>query len=170
MEAVASVTAKRARLSAVWLVFLVLVSGCAGGGRNAVPGRRPVDFVRAFEKSRRQKAELVADHMQIRVSKELFDRFAILSAKGIHEVQREVVSDGVRLRYRNKSGGLDRPLEFRFGAAHVLVLGTADLKLLDRGKAILDVVLRGKVEGVVARKSVRAASLQLLEAGWEAGR
>ncbi len=152
-------------------LLCALPFSCEGAAnRPAEPGHRPVDFVNVFNDRSKWDARLVAEQMQIEMSRELFDRFTILHAHGVHGLKRVVGGGRTVLTYTNVKGGQDKPLRFEFGKVIALILQKAEIRLNDRGEAHLRVKLSGGVFGDCGGKRVSSKSLRLSAKGWQAAK
>lgn len=160
----------------------LLPLGCAGGATEkqdggAEPRREDPEFQEISAEKRKAlgewlqalqqpKIELIADHLVLRISQEAIDRLVIRESRQLYAMQREETENATVRRYVNRRGSLSQPLEFRIGAARFQVLGTAELHFVRHKDAVLEIELRGKVEGFRGGEPFKASRLSFEEGKW----
>jgi hypothetical protein len=180
-------TIKRVAGHASWLALLgaaLLLSACETTGSGASqeessdkPEREIVtistekkaqldEWLRAIHA---QNVEMIADHLELRISQEIVNQLTTTESKQMHSMQREEKPTETIRRYSNSRGGMNHPLEFRIGKARFLILGTATLRLVRSKEAVLELQLKGRVQGKLGENDFEQPALRFADGRWSAG-
>ena len=156
--------------------FLSALCACETQKENPVPDAPPRNATTLSEVTRPVRepksgfVTIICDTLTVDLSREIYIQDVMKKfTDSFHMQVRDERKRPVEEEFKNTSGGLQQPLEFRIFSTRFIVIKSAKFRIHSKGEARFDLVADGHVQIIEkgAKQPRNAGSLKISEGSWK---